>query len=421
MVKFMDYAPNGNYSLQAIIYKTEILLLPHRSVLFRVSTPFREDELAHGPIDKFRWLDESTDASALNSNESSSSMKCAHEMEKYIAEVKYRREKNDKIAELELELKRLEQRNFRIEEDNTLLRRTVEKGFYAGGCERVNSLDKENKDLREQIVRLQSGKGALQEAFERSSLESGKKIQRLNKEITRLQSPESENTKLQKEIESLKSKLRFYRDHDSENKDLREQIARLQSDKESLQTLNKDNVRIQSATSCDLRLRLQRLQDEIDQCKIENKKLRKDADKYKRIAEDRWELRQALLVDKNKEIAEITTSRDYLSRLRHTICPTKKYWLDEVNQKHSDKLKEVVKALGKKHVAKREKLIAEKESFAKRVFELTEEIYALNTQEYSSSQVNSLKLQLAAEKRISQKYARDLHERDTQQSVLTAM
>jgi len=37
------------------------------------------------------------------------------------------------------------------------------------------------------------------------------------------------------------------------------------------------------------------------------------------------------------------------------------------------------------------------------------------------SQVQSLKLQLAAEKRISQKYAKDLQERDKQQSVLTAM
>jgi len=37
------------------------------------------------------------------------------------------------------------------------------------------------------------------------------------------------------------------------------------------------------------------------------------------------------------------------------------------------------------------------------------------------SQLQSLKLQLAAEKRISQKYARDLQERDKQQACLTAM
>jgi archaellum component FlaC len=37
------------------------------------------------------------------------------------------------------------------------------------------------------------------------------------------------------------------------------------------------------------------------------------------------------------------------------------------------------------------------------------------------AQVQSLKLQLATEKRISQKYARDLQEKDKQQSVLTAM
>jgi hypothetical protein len=77
--------------------------------------------------------------------------------------------------------------------------------------------------------------------------------------------------------------------------------------------------------------------------------------------------------------------------------------------------------LGKKHVAKREKIIAEKEKFAKRVFELTEEIASLKHVAESKSQVQSLKLQLAAEKRISQKYARDLQEKDNQQSVLTAM
>jgi hypothetical protein len=37
------------------------------------------------------------------------------------------------------------------------------------------------------------------------------------------------------------------------------------------------------------------------------------------------------------------------------------------------------------------------------------------------AQVHSLKLQLATEKRISQKYARDLQEKVNQQSVLTAM
>lgn len=37
------------------------------------------------------------------------------------------------------------------------------------------------------------------------------------------------------------------------------------------------------------------------------------------------------------------------------------------------------------------------------------------------SQIESLKLQLAAEKRISQKYARDLQQRDNQQATLTAM
>ena len=37
------------------------------------------------------------------------------------------------------------------------------------------------------------------------------------------------------------------------------------------------------------------------------------------------------------------------------------------------------------------------------------------------SQIESLKLQLAAEKRISQKYARDLQQRDKQQATLTAM
>jgi hypothetical protein len=82
-----------------------------------------------------------------------------------------------------------------------------------------------------------------------------------------------------------------------------------------------------------------------------------------------------------------------------------------------------------------ENVTLERDTFAKRLFEVTEELTSLNqvvdtpvlvAEEIPDvsdlkAQVQSLKLQLATEKRISQKYARDLQEKDKQQSVLTAM
>jgi chromosome segregation ATPase len=253
-----------------------------------------------------------------------------------------------------------------LSEQNTEIRKACDIGCYAGGCQRVNSLDKENKELREQITILRSNKESLQ----RSALQCSESIKSaVNKETERLQSA---NKEMHRALVSSKK------------------------------------------TMCVLC-------EEIDQLKTECKKIQKEADKYKRLYDYHSKSRQALLIDTNKEIEELKVSREYVSRLRHTICPSKKYWIVDVNQKHSEKLKEVVKALGKKHVAKREKLITEKEHFAKRVFELTEEIASLKQVDYSKSQVQSLKLQLAAEKRISQKYARDLQEKDKRQSVLTAM
>jgi len=84
----------------------------------------------------------------------------------------------------------------------------------------------------------------------------------------------------------------------------------------------------------------------------------------------------------------------------------------------------------------REKIIAEKEMFSKRVFEVTEEMTLLkqasedNTRQVIlvaeeipdvsdlKAQIQSLKLQLATEKRISQKYAKTIQDRA---SALTAM
>jgi predicted RNase H-like nuclease (RuvC/YqgF family) len=238
---------------------------------------------------------------------------------------------------------------------------------------------------------------------------------------------------------------------EQENIDLRQQVAQLKTDKEALtkeigllKSANRELhkgmtiARQQSAVIDNLDKETRELREEIDQLKkkaigreervvdLKSKRdaLREKIGVYLKINREALSL---LTESKSymrercnalyKEIEELKASRDYVSRLRHTVCPTKKYWLDEVNQKHSDKLKEVVRALGKKHVAKRERLTHEKDAFAKRVFELTEEI-ALKHVSESKSQVNSLKLQLAAEKIISKKYARDLQER---QSVLTAM
>jgi hypothetical protein len=82
-----------------------------------------------------------------------------------------------------------------------------------------------------------------------------------------------------------------------------------------------------------------------------------------------------------------------------------------------------------------ENVTLERDTFAKRLFEVTEELSFLNqvvdtpvlvAEEIPDvsdlkAHIQSLKLQLATEKRISQKYARDLQEKDKQQSVLTAM
>jgi hypothetical protein len=82
-----------------------------------------------------------------------------------------------------------------------------------------------------------------------------------------------------------------------------------------------------------------------------------------------------------------------------------------------------------------ENVTLERDTFAKRLFEVTEEFTSLK-QLYDrpvlvaeeipdvsdlNAQIQSLKLQLATEKRISQKYARDLQEKEKQQIVLTAM
>lgn len=112
-----------------------------------------------------------------------------------------------------------------------------------------------------------------------------------------------------------------------------------------------------------------------------------------------------------KENEELNRTIEYLRKERRTVCPTKKFWINELNQKHSDKVKSIVRALGKKHAAKRDKLKLERDALAEHVFDVTE----------LKAQIQSLKLQLSAEKKISLKYAKDLHEREKQQAILTAM
>jgi len=154
--------------------------------------------------------------------------------------------------------------------------------------------------------------------------------------------------------------------------------------------------------------------------------------------------------------------------LAHTILPlsSTKFWestcsfttkmgiqddfIEEVKyrQAKNDRIEELEKQLIKKYelvnvlkekVLKRdsqlEDIINQRDTFAKRLFEVTEELTSLKqvadtpvlvAEEIPDAsdlkaQVQSLKLQLATEKRISQKYARDLQEKDKQQSVLTAM
>lgn len=219
---------------------------------------------------------------------------------------------------------------------------------------------------------------------------------------------------------------------DRVNIHLRQQVAQLETDNEALdkeirllKSANRElhkgmTIARQIVVIDNLEKETRELREEIDQLKKTAAKQVLDLKNQCDVAEDRCVDLEYNISHLERSNEKIHARNERLRSLRHTACPTKKYWLDEVNQKHSNKLKEVVRALGKKHVAKREKLTHEKDAFAKRVFELTEEI-ALKHVSESKSQVNSLKLQLAAEKRISQKYARDLYERDKQQSVLTAM
>ena len=383
-----------------------------RCPLLRVETPFRDDEIFHGTL----------------LSKGGETLSPQNACDEYIEQLKYRREKNELIQDLRCNGRTLSKNWVRAIGGTWVLELAAIRMDSVPSLitedKRISGLEREIKELREKNAILQSGKGALQEALDRSSLQSAEKIQRLNKEISRLKTSETENKLFQESMGIARKQGAVIDDMDRENKKLKESISVLQSDKEAL-----------DKTIAQLRDMNESQRIKCNLIDVENKELKKKAIvreervvdlKSKRDALDRslTQLRsniQGVCIASYKEIEELKTSREYVSRLRHTICPNKKYWIDEVKQKHSEKLKDLVKALGKKHVAKREKLIAEKEMFTKRVFELTEEIASLKQVDDSKSQVQSLKLQLAAEKRISQKYARDLQERDNQQSVLTAM
>ena len=122
------------------------------------------------------------------------------------------------------------------------------------------------------------------------------------------------------------------------------------------------------------------MREEIDQLKKTAAKQILDLKNQCDAAEDRCVGLEDNISHLERSNEKIHTRNERLRSMRRTVCPTKKYWLDEVNQKHSDKLKEVVRALGKKHVAKREKLRLEKDNFLSIVFELAEEIASLKLQ-----------------------------------------
>jgi len=379
-----------------------------RCPLLRVETPFRDEEIFHGTL----------------LSKGGETLSPQNACDEYIEQLKYRREKNELIQDLRCNGRTLSKNWVRAIGGTWVLEiaaiRMDSVPSLITEDKRISGLEREIKELREKNATLQSKK----EALDWSSLESAEKIQRLNKEISRLKTSETENKLFQESMGIARKQGAVIDDVDRENKKLKETISLLQSDKEAL---DKKITQLRDMNES------QRIKFNL--IDLENKNLKKKAIvreervvdlKSKRDALDRTltQLRSTVQEECNalyNEIEELKSSREYVSRLRHTICPSKKYWIDEVKQKHSEKLKDLVKALGKKHVAKREKLIAEKETFVKRVFELTEEIASLKQVDDSKSQVQSLKLQLAAEKRISQKYARDLQERDKQQSVLTAM
>jgi len=167
MVRFVNYGPNINTSSEAVIYDTEIVSLRHGGVLFRVDTPFRVDELAHGPIENFRWCG-AHETSILQCACSSASMNTEGDMAKYIAEVKYRREKNDRITALETEVKKVKS----ITERNPIL----------------DNLERENDELRKHVQALKRDNGVLTAKLESKLRENCEILRDARLEIEELKS-----------------------------------------------------------------------------------------------------------------------------------------------------------------------------------------------------------------------------------------
>jgi len=179
-MRLVEYGGNDTEPMTIIISDTEIHRLyrnNERYLLFKVDTAFRLDEIAHGTA--YSQTMPSRTMQPLTLNDLSGISICAGlypgsggkatECEKYIAEVKYRREKNDRIAALEAEVK-IAERELKVK--------------YTPVKETYNHLEREIEELRKHVSAIIWDKEDLQ----RSLLQSSETIQALKRDIDKEQS-----------------------------------------------------------------------------------------------------------------------------------------------------------------------------------------------------------------------------------------
>ena len=201
-------SPQGPYMNPTAGYAPEFTLhdivgqeLGERTLLYHSERPFRIDDLAHtiGTLESMEFW-KSTGPIILHPSQHSG---MSNKVDEFVKEVKYRQAKNDRIEELEKQIvsNTLGRRPFGIvtidaaEADNTALR---------------EQLERDNKDLQQQVTSLRASK----EAAQRTSLQSGEMILSLKKEIDAITSlyrnqsdvidnADKEHKKLREEIDQL--------------------------------------------------------------------------------------------------------------------------------------------------------------------------------------------------------------------------
>jgi len=167
--------------------------------VFKVDTPFREDE--------------------IHTNHSSDTrlhLPCRTEADEYIKEVKYRREKNDRIAALEAKVKLAE-------------RELIKVKYTPVSCKTYDDLEKANEELRKHVSAIIWDKEDLQ----RTLLQSSETIQALkrdkDKEQSLLRQLRDKNRVLTAKLECQMRDSEILRDAKLEIEELKQKIVNLES------------------------------------------------------------------------------------------------------------------------------------------------------------------------------------------------